>query len=151
MSDFSLMDAIELRDRFKLPRRAGSGQYFPVGICPNSATSGRNVPQQDAQEGARESQGSGPAQPAGGTANCPGCFIMAIMRKRSQLWQQAQLSTPPCFIIVCQNTPSRSWCMTSFLDPAKNEGRFDGMVQGRLELFRNMMSMAIRWHAPTPS
>jgi type III restriction enzyme len=58
--------------------------------------------------------------------------------KTYQLWQQANISTPPCFIIVCQNT-SISKLVYDFISgfQRKNEDGSTELVQGRLELFRN--------------
>ena len=58
--------------------------------------------------------------------------------KTFELWQQAGISTPPCFIIVCQNT-AISKLVYDFISGFQREND-DGsteLVQGRLALFRN--------------
>jgi type III restriction enzyme len=54
------------------------------------------------------------------------------------LWQDADLSSPPCFIIVCQNT-AISKLVFDFISGfhRNNEDGSTTLVDGRLELFRN--------------
>ena len=59
-------------------------------------------------------------------------------QKTYELWKQAGINSPPCFIIVCQNT-SISKLVYDFISGFQQENE-DGssiLVQGRLELFRN--------------
>ncbi len=59
-------------------------------------------------------------------------------KKTYELWQEAGISMPPCFIIVCQNT-SISKLVYDFVSGfhQENEDGSTSLVEGRLKLFRN--------------
>lgn len=59
-------------------------------------------------------------------------------QKTYELWKQAGINTPPCFIIVCQNTAISKLVydfISGFL--RQNEDGTSELVPGHLELFRN--------------
>ena len=58
--------------------------------------------------------------------------------KTYKLWEDAKIKVPPCFIVVCNNTPPRSWFTTT--SPASSAPNDDGttaLQNGALPLFRN--------------
>jgi len=58
--------------------------------------------------------------------------------KTFDLWQEAGIRVPPCFIVVCNNT-STSKLVYDYISgfQRKNEDGTSNIVNGRLELFRN--------------
>ena len=138
MSDFSLMDAIEC-GIVKLPR---------VPVAENIP--GNEMPMfRDLWEALKKQKVSLPK--AGRTKagdldplKLPVLLQTAIESlyghyvKTFELWKQAGISVPPCFIIVCQNTAISKLVydfISGFLQ--KNADGSATPVGGRLELFRN--------------
>jgi type III restriction enzyme len=110
-SDFSLMDAIEC-GIVKLPR---------VPVADNIA--GGDVPKfRNLWENIRADmprKGRGKAENLQ-TVKIPTLLETALdalyghYEKTFQLWQEKQISVPPCFIIVATTRRLRSWCTTTF-------------------------------------
>ena len=135
MSDFSLMDAIEC-GIVKLPR-VPVADNIPGGDMPKFRNIWENVRSKMPRKGRGKAKDLDPL-------SLPVELQTALdalyghYEKTFQLWQQASISTPPCFIIVCQNT-SISKLVYDFISgfQRKNEDGSTELVQGRLELFRN--------------
>ena len=135
MSDFSLMDAIEC-GIVKLPR-VPVADNIPGGDMPKFRNIWENVRTKMPRKGRGKAKDLDPL-------SLPVELQTALdalyghYEKTYQLWQQAGISTPPCFIIVCQNT-SISKLVYDFISgfQRKNEDGSTELVQGRLELFRN--------------
>ena len=135
MSDFSLMDAIEC-GIVKLPR-VPVADNIPGGDMPKFRNIWENVRTKMPRKGRGKAKDLDPL-------SLPVELQTALdalyghYEKTYQLWQQANISTPPCFIIVCQNT-SISKLVYDFISgfQRKNEDGSTELVQGRLELFRN--------------
>jgi type III restriction enzyme len=138
MSDFSLMDAIEC-GIVKLPR---------VPVAEN--VPGKEMPiYRDLWENLKNAR---PRLPRGGRAvageldplNLPTLLKTALealyghYEKTFKLWEEAGISVPPCFIIVCQNT-AISKLVYDFISGfhRKNEDGSTTLENGRLALFRN--------------
>jgi type III restriction enzyme len=134
MSDFSLMDAIEC-GIVKLPR-------VPVAD---------NIPGEDMPVFRELWQHVGKDLPksARGVSNFDPLALPTKLKtalealyghysKTFELWQNAKLSVPPCFIVVCQNT-SISKLVYDYISgfERKNEDDSTELENGRLELFRN--------------
>jgi type III restriction enzyme len=135
MSDFSLMDAIEC-GIVKLPR---------VPVAEN--ISGKELPMfLDLWENIRADmpkKGRGKAEDLD-PLMLPTRLQTAIealyghYAKTFERWQEAGIKTPPCFIVVCQNT-SISKLVFDFISgfERKKDDGTTNIVNGRLELFRN--------------
>jgi type III restriction enzyme len=134
MSDFSLMDAIEC-GIVKLPR-------VPVAD---------NIPGEEEPVFRKlwEHVGKDLPKSARGATNfdplsLPPKLQTALealyghYKKTFELWQDANISVPPCFIIVCQNT-SISKIVYDYISgfERENEDGSKELENGRLELFRN--------------
>lgn len=135
MSDFSLMDAIEC-GIVKLPR---------VPVADN--ISGEEMPMyRNLWEHIRArmpKKGRGKAEYLN-PLDLPAQLQTALealyghYKKTYELWQNAGISVPPCFIVVCNNT-STSKLVYDYISGFQQQNK-DGtsqLVQGRLELFRN--------------
>jgi type III restriction enzyme len=136
MSDFSLMDAIEC-GIVKLPR-------VPID-------SNENV-QDDMPKFRNLWEHIGKDLPKGNVKNTayldpkslPPLLLNAIdslyghYKKTYDLWQQSNIDTPPCFIVVCQNT-AISKLIYDYLSGywQKNEDGTETLIPGKCELFRN--------------
>jgi len=135
MSDFSLMDAIEC-GIVKLPR-VPVADNIPGGDMPKFRNIWENVRTKMPRKGRGKAKDLDPL-------SLPVELQTALdalyghYEKTYQLWQQANITTPPCFIIVCQNT-SISKLVYDFISgfQRKNDDGSTELVQGRLELFRN--------------
>ncbi|CAN5805880.1 DEAD/DEAH box helicase family protein [soil metagenome] len=135
MSDFSLMDAIE-SGIVKLPR-------VPVAenIPGNEMPVYRNLWEHIRPDMPKKGRGKvGNLDPL----KLPTRLLTALQalyghyEKTFQLWQDAKMSVPPCFIIVCQNT-SISKLVYDYISGFHRQNQ-DGSEQfeaGRLALFRN--------------
>jgi type III restriction enzyme len=136
MSDFSLMDAIE-SGIVKLPR-VPVADNIPGGEMPKFRNIWEHV------GGKMPKVGRGKSKNNYDPLSLPVELQTALdalyghYQKTFELWQQAGISTPPCFIIVCQNT-SISKLVYDFISgfQRENEDGSSELVQGRLELFRN--------------
>ena len=135
MSDFSLMDAIEC-GIVKLPR-VPVADNIPGGEMPKFRNIWEHVRTKMPKKGRGKSKELDPL-------SLPVELQTALdalyghYEKTFNLWQLAGISTPPCFIIVCQNT-SISKLVYDFISgfQRNNDDGSSELVQGRLELFRN--------------
>ncbi|MEI7989920.1 MAG: DEAD/DEAH box helicase family protein [Chloroflexota bacterium] len=135
MSDFSLMDAIEC-GIVKLPR-VPVADNIPGGDMPKFRNLWEHVGKKMPKKGRGKSKDLDPL-------SLPVELQTALdalyghYEKTFNLWQQANIRTPPCFIIVCQNT-AISKLVYDFISgfQQENEDGSSKLVAGRLELFRN--------------
>ena len=135
MSDFSLMDAIEA-GIVKLPR-------VPVAD---------NVPGEDMPKFRNLWEHIGKEMPKMGRAKAKALNLLRVpsllrgaldalyghYAETYELWREAGIKVPPCFILVCNNT-STSKLIYDYISGYFRENK-DGSVSfqnGRLELFRN--------------
>ncbi len=135
MSDFSLMDAIEC-GIVKLPR-VPVADNIPGGEMPKFRNLWEHVGKKMPKKGRGKSKDLDPL-------SLPVELQTALealyghYQKTYDLWQKAGIITPPCFIIVCQNT-AISKLVYDFISGFQQE-KEDGtstLVQSRFELFRN--------------
>jgi type III restriction enzyme len=135
MSDFSLMDAIEC-GIVKLPR-VPVADNIPGGDMPKFRNIWENVRTSMPKKGRGKAKDLDPASlPA--TLQTALEALYGHYQKTYELWKQAKIPVPPCFIIVCQNT-SISKLVYDFISGYSQEHE-DGsttLIPGRLELFRN--------------
>ena len=135
MSDFSLMDAIEC-GIVKLPR-VPVADNIPGGDMPKFRNIWENVRSKMPKKGRGKSKDLDPL-------SLPVELQTALealyghYQKTYELWKQANINTPPCFIIVCQNT-AISKLVYDFISGFQqmNEDETSTYVPGRMELFRN--------------
>lgn len=135
MSDFSLMDAIEC-GIVKLPR-VPVADNIPGGDMPKFRNLWENIRDRMPKKGRGKSKDLDPL-------SLPVELQTALdalyghYEKTFNLWQEAKINTPPCFIIVCQNT-AISKLVYDFISGFQraNEDGSSELVPGRLELFRN--------------
>jgi type III restriction enzyme len=136
MSDFSLMDAIEC-GIVKLPRvpvaeNLPGGDEMPIF---------RNLWEHIRRDMPKKGRGSGGGLDPLMLPTRLKTALQALYghyEKTYQLWQDAGISVPPCFIIVCQNT-AISKLVYDFVSGFHRKGE-DGsprLENGRLALFRN--------------
>ena len=135
MSDFSLMDAIEC-GIVKLPR-VPVADNIPGSEMPKFRNLWDHISKKMPKKGRGKSKSLDPLSlpPELQTA------IEALYghyKKTFDLWKQANISVPPCFIIVCQNT-AISKLVYDFISgfQQENEDGSSNLVPGRQELFRN--------------
>ena len=134
MSDFSLMDAIEC-GIVKLPR-VPVADNIPGAEVPMFRNLWEHI------KGKMPKKGRGKAE-ALDPLSLPPQLQTALdalyghYEKTHASWEQAGISVPPCFIVVCNNT-STSKLVYDFISGFYKETE-DGPVlnEGRLELFRN--------------
>ena len=137
MSDFSLMDAIEC-GIVKLPR---------VPIADNSIIAGaempmyRNLWKHIRARMPKKGRGqSGPLDPLSLPVELQTALdaLYGHYEKTFRLWQKSNQTTPPCFIIVCNNT-SASKLVYNYVSgfSRDNDDGSTRVENGRLELFRN--------------
>ena len=135
MSDFSLMDAIEC-GIVKLPR-VPVADNIPGGDMPKFRNIWENVRSKMPKKGRGKAKDLDPL-------SLPVELQTALealyghYQKTYELWKQANINTPPCFIIVCQNT-AISKLVYDFISGFQqlNEDESSTYVPGRMELFRN--------------
>ncbi len=135
MSDFSLMDAIEC-GIVKLPR-------VPVAenIPGNEMPMFRNLWENIRKDMPKKGRGKGAILDPLALPTRLQTAIEALYghyKKTYDMWNEADVVVPPCFIIVCQNT-SISKLVYDFISGFHRE-KDDGssiLENGRLELFRN--------------
>lgn len=135
MSDFSLMDAIEC-GIVKLPR-VPVADNIPGSEMPKFRNLWENIRSKMPKKGRGKSKDLDPL-------SLPVELQTALdalyghYEKTFELWQQAGISSPPCFIIVCQNT-AISKLVYDFISgfQRENEDGSSQLVPGRLALFRN--------------
>jgi type III restriction enzyme len=135
MSDFSLMDAIE-SGIVKLPR-VPVAENIPGNEMPMFRDLWENIRHDMPKKGRGKAAGLDPLK-------LPTRLQTALQalyghyEKTFQLWQEAGISVPPCFIIVCQNT-AISKLIYDFISGfhRENEDGSTTLENGRLALFRN--------------
>jgi len=135
MSDFSLMDAIEC-GIVKLPR-VPVADNIPGGDMPKFRNIWEHIRTKMPKKGRGKSKDLDPR-------SLPTQLQTALdalyghYKKTFELWQEAGIGTPPCFIIVCQNT-SISKLVYDYVSGFEYEQEDGTLVRenGRLELFRN--------------
>jgi type III restriction enzyme len=135
MSDFSLMDAIEC-GIVKLPR-VPVADNIPGGDMPKFRNIWEHVRSKMPRKGRGKAKNLDPlALPVELQTALDALY--GHYEKTYKLWEQAKIKTPPCFIIVCQNT-AISKLVYDFISgfQRENEDGSSELVQGRLELFRN--------------
>ena len=135
VSDFSLMDAIEC-GIVKLPRVPVSDN-IPGGDMPKFRALWENIRPRMPRAGRGKSKNLDPL-------SIPVELQTALealyghYEKTYELWHQAGVPAPPCFIVVCNNT-STSKLVYDYISGfhRENEDGSTSLVNGRLELFRN--------------
>ena len=135
MNDFSLMDAIEC-GIVKLPR-VPVADNIPGGDTPKFRNLWEHIRARMPRKGRGKAKSLDPL-------SLPVELQTALealyghYRKTFDLWEQAGLTVPPCFILVCNNT-STSKLVYDYISGFRREND-DGSTSfqnGRLELFRN--------------
>ena len=135
MSDFSLMDAIEC-GIVKLPR-VPVADNVPNAEMPRFRNLWEHVGKKMPRKGVKKTSGLDPLK-------IPVELQTALealyghYAKTFELWQQAGIEVPPCFIVVCNNT-STSKLVYDYISGFQRK-KDDGstvLENGRLELFRN--------------
>lgn len=135
MSDFSLMDAIEC-GIVKLPR-VPVAQNIPGEEMPVFRELWKHIGTKMPKKGRGNADGLDPLK-------LPTLLKTALealyghYEKTYKLWQEAGISVPPCFIVVCNNT-STSKLVYDYISgfQRKNEDGTTTLENGRLSLFRN--------------
>ena len=135
MNDFSLMDAIEC-GIVKLPR-VPVADNIPGGDTPRFRNLWEHIRTRMPRKGRGKAKSLDPL-------SLPVELQTALealyghYRKTFDLWEEAGLGVPPCFILVCNNT-STSKLVYDYISGFRREND-DGSTSfqnGRLELFRN--------------
>ena len=134
-SDFSLMDAIE-SGIVKLPR-VPVADNIPDGEVPRFRNLWEHIRPKMPKRGRGKAGGLDPL-------SLPVELQTALQalyghyEKTFELWRQAAIEAPPCFIVVCNNT-STSKLVHDFIAgfSRENEDGSTTLVNGRLPLFRN--------------
>ena len=135
MSDFSLMDAIEC-GIVKLPR-VPVAENIPGDELPVFRNLWENIRKDMPKKGRGANQELDPLK-------LPTRLQTALQalyghyEKSFNLWQDAGIKVPPCFIVVCQNT-AISKLVYDFISgfQRKNDDGTSTLENGRLPLFRN--------------
>lgn len=135
MSDFSLMDAIEC-GIVKLPR-VPIADNIPGTDMPLYRNLWEHIRKDMPKKGRGKATGLDPLK-------LPTPLLTALealyghYRQTFELWHQAGIAVPPCFIIVCNNTATSKlvYDYVSGFDRASDDGA-SKLEFGRLELFRN--------------
>ncbi len=135
VSDFSLMDAIEC-GIVKLPR-VPVVDNVPGAEMPMFRNLwehvGKKMPKKGRSAGARLDPMSLPGELQTALQALYGHY-----EKTFELWEQAGIDAPPCFIVVCNNTATSKLVYDYIAGFRREDGDGPGTVQnGRLELFRN--------------
>ncbi len=135
LSDFSLMDAIEC-GIVKLPR-VPVADNVPGNDMPKLRNLWNHIGSQMPKKGRGKETSSDPL-------SLPSMLETALKalyghyEKIFELWRQAGIETPPCFIVVCNNTAT-SKLVYDYVSGFRRDNP-DGsrtLVNGRLALFRN--------------
>ena len=135
MNDFSLMDAIEC-GIVKLPR-VPVADNIPGADTPKFRNLWEHIRKRMPRKGRGKTKSLDPL-------TLPVELQTALealyghYRKTFDLWQQAGISVPPCFIVVCNNT-STSKLVYDYISGfhRENDDGSTSFQNGRLELFRN--------------
>jgi type III restriction enzyme len=135
MSDFSLMDAIE-SGIVKLPR-VPVAENIPGDEMPLYRNLWENIRKAMPKKGRGKSGNLDPLK-------LPTKLRTALdalyghYEKTFELWRQAGLTVPPCFIIVCQNTAISKLVYDYVSGFVREDDKGEGILEnGRLALFRN--------------
>jgi type III restriction enzyme len=135
MSDFSLMDAIEC-GIVKLPR-VPVADNIPGAEVPVFRNLWEHIRKDMPKKGRGKAEGLDPLK-------LPTRLQTALealyghYKKTYDLWEQAGIKVPPCFIVVCNNTSTSKLVydyISGFQRP--NGDGSSTLENGRLELFRN--------------
>src|SRR6266571_1694767 len=135
MSDFSLMDAIEC-GIVKLPR-VPVAENIPGDDMPMFRNLWENIRKDMPRKGRSKAEGLDPlALPARLQTALQALY--GHYEKTFKLWEEARISVPPCFILVCNNT-STSKLVYDFISGfhRQNDDGSSTLENGRLALFRN--------------
>ena len=135
MSDFSLMDAIEC-GIVKLPR-VPVADNIPGNEMPMFRNLWEHIRKDMPKKGRGKAKTLDPlALPAPLKTALDALY--GHYKKTYELWEQAGLHIPPCFIVVCNNT-STSKLVYDYISGfyRENEDGSTTLENGRLELFRN--------------
>ncbi len=135
MSDFSLMDAIEC-GIVKLPR-VPVAENIPGSEMPMFRNLWENIRKDMPKKGRGKSGALDPLA-------LPTRLLTALetlyghYKQTFELWEEAGIRVPPCFIVVCNNT-STSKLVYDYISGFQrvNDDESTTLVNGRLELFRN--------------
>ncbi len=136
MSDFSLMDAIEC-GIVKLPRVPVADNLTTAGEMPMFRNLWEHIRNKMPKKGRGKGESLDPL-------SLPTPLVAALdtlyghYRGTYELWQEADLQMPPCFIVICNNTAT-SKLVYDYISGFHRE-RTDGTAtfhNGRLPLFRN--------------
>lgn len=135
LSDFSLMDAIEC-GIVKLPR-VPVADNIPGEDVPIFRDLWKNIRADMPKKGRGKAGGLDPLK-------LPAKLQTALealyghYAKTFELWQQAGIDAPPCFIVVCNNTSTSKlvYDYVSGFERTAEDGRM-AVENGRLPLFRN--------------
>tara|TARA_R110002073_G_scaffold118918_5_gene259348 strand:+ start:299688 stop:302756 length:3069 start_codon:yes stop_codon:yes gene_type:complete len=135
MCDFSLMDAIEC-GIVKLPR-VPVADNIPQGKMPMY----RNLWEHIRTKMPKKGRGSGATLDPLSLPTQLQTALVALYghyKETYDLWEEAKVGVPPCFIIVCNNT-SASKLIYEFVSGffRENDDESSTLENGRLELFRN--------------
>ncbi|MCC6266784.1 MAG: DEAD/DEAH box helicase family protein [Dehalococcoidia bacterium] len=134
MSDFSLMDAIEC-GIVKLPR-VPVAQNIPGGEAPVFRFLWDNI----RADMPKKARGTSDLDPLALPTRLQTAMeaLYGHYEKTFELWGEAGITVPPCFIVVCQNT-SVSKLVYDYISGfyRKNDDGSSELVTGRLSLFRN--------------
>ena len=130
MSDFSLMDAIEC-GIVKLPR-VPVAENIPGNEMPMFRELWKHIGKKMPKSAALDPL-SIPVELQTALQALYGHY-----EKTYQLWKQASISVPPCFIVVCNNTATSKLVYDYISGFVRgNEDGSSNVENGRLELFRN--------------
>ena len=135
MSDFSLMDAIEC-GIVKLPR-VPVADNIPGGEMPKFRNLWEHIRTRMPKKGRGKAKTLDPLSLPVELQTALSA-LYGHYQKTFELWQQAGISVPPCFIVVCNNTSTSKLVydyISGFIQ-AQDDGS-SNVVNGRLELFRN--------------
>ncbi|MFH1843310.1 MAG: DEAD/DEAH box helicase family protein [bacterium] len=135
MSDFSLMDAIEC-GIVKLPR-VPVADNIPGGDMPKFRNLWEHIGKKMPKKGRGKASSLDPLSIPVELQTALSA-LYGHYEKTFGLWQDANISVPPCFIIVCNNT-STSKLVYDFISgfQRENEDGSTTLENGRLALFRN--------------
>src|SRR2546425_5631631 len=135
MSDFSLMDAIEC-GIVKLPR-VPVAENIPGGEMPMFRNLWENI-RKDMPKKGRGKAGSLDPLALPTRLQTALQALYGHYEKTFKLWEEAKITVPPCFIVVCNNT-STSKLVYDYISGFQRENE-DGSttpLNGQLALFRN--------------
>lgn len=136
MSDFSLMDAIEC-GIVKLPRVPVADNFISRDELPMFRNLWEHIRKDMPKKGRGKAKGLDPLK-------LPTKLQTALealyghYKETFELWRNAAIGVPPCFIVVCQNTAISKLVydyISGFVQ--EHEDGSSNVINGRLELFRN--------------